>query len=125
MSYRNVQPVYGWAMNFTSSSQPYMTQPDIVGGPASPLLTQRRWEQCPNRQRDAIDSDQPPFYTLGPLPRIICPYYNYILPDAYPYGDFDSIPSPNPKQYWYFPYYKDPTFWDNPVQRIPKPGGSN
>jgi hypothetical protein len=114
----NLQPVYGWAMNFTTSSQPYTTQRDIVGGPSSPLLP----KPCNILQRDASDSDKPPFYTLGPLPRVICPYYNYILPDAYPYGDYDTAPSPNPKQYWYFPYYKSPGFWDNPVQRIPKPG---
>jgi len=125
MSYQNVQPVYGWAMNFTSSSQPYTTQPNIVGGPASPLLRRRQEQECHWRQRDASDSDQPPFYTLGPQPRILCPYYNYILPDAYPYGDFDTIPSPNPKQYWYYPYYKDLNFWKNPITRIPKPGGSN
>ena len=105
----NLQPVYGWAMNFTTSSQPYTTQRNIVGGPSSPLLP----KPCNILQRDAMDSSKPPFYTLGPLPRVICPYYNYILPDAYPYGDYDTAPSP---------YYKDPGFWENPVQRIPKPG---
>ena len=44
------------------------------------------------------------------------------VPDAYPYGDFASQPSPNPLQYWYFPYYRDPGFWNNPIARVPKPG---
>jgi hypothetical protein len=118
MSYPHLQPVYGWAMNFTTGSQPYQRQRDIVGGPSSPLLP----KPCNILQRDASDSNKPPFYTLGPLPRVICPYYNYILPDAYPYGDFDTACTPNPKQYWYYPYYKDPDFWKDPVIRIPKPG---
>jgi len=116
-------PVYGWAMDFTKgNSIPYRTQTNIVGGPSSPLVKKQFENDCHARQRDGSDSDKPPFYTLGPQPRILCPYYNYILPDAYPYGDFASQPSPNPLQYWYFPYYRDPGFWNNPIARVPKPG---
>lgn len=118
----NDKPSYGWAMTFTSSSQPYTLQRNIQGGPSSPLEKKLDQRQCPIRQRDGSDSSYAPFYTLGPQPHINCPYYNYILPDAYPYDSFLTAPSPNPKQYWYFPYYKDPTFWDNPIIRVPKPG---
>jgi hypothetical protein len=118
----NDLPTTGWAMNFTSSSQPYTTQHNLQGGPSSPLEKKKLTQECHIKQRDGIDSSSPPFYQLGPQPRVICPYYNYILPDAYPSDSFLTAPSPNPKQYWYFPYYKDPTFWDHPIIRVPKPG---
>lgn len=44
-----------------------------------------------------------------------CPYYNYILPNSYPYQEGCHISYPSPKLYWYYPYYKNDNFWNEPV----------
>jgi len=116
----SLEPVYGWAMEFTTGSNPYTYQSNIIGGPSSPLVRQELIDTCHTLQRDGKYSDQPPFYTLGPVPRVNPPYYNYILPNVYPSSGPSS--SPDPRQYWYFPYYNDPQFWKDPIIRVPKPG---
>lgn len=107
---RYLRPVYGWAMKFTDQdSSPYENQSNIQG-----LYT--RFPCPPNYQNDGRFSQSPPFYRLetAPYPNPI--YYNYTLPNTYPY-----VPGNNPKpsQYWYYPYYQDNTFWNNAIE-IPK-----
>lgn len=51
-----------------------------------------------------------PFYNLGPLNYVECPYYNYILPNTFPIQSC-STPVPSTRQYWYYPYYKNDKFW--------------
>lgn len=116
-------PVFGWAMNFTTGP-PYQQQSNIIGGPSSPLYQQKRVLQCPSGQTDGLYSQRPPFYRLGPGPQSQrnCPFYNYTLPNVYPYSTFDDVPSPDPKLYWFYPYYRDERFWENPIVRVPKPG---
>lgn len=59
------------------------------------------------------------FYKTGPIPCENCPFYNYLLPYNFPYVETDV--TPNPKYYWYFPYYKDPTFYTDPYSTsVPK-----
>lgn len=58
-------------------------------------------------------------YQTGPIPCKNCPFYNYLLPYNFPYVETES--TPNPKYYWYFPYYKDTTFYSNPYSTgVPK-----
>jgi len=97
------KPVYGWAMSFAPPT--YQPLPQDCATP---------------RQRDGIDSRDPPFYHLGYQPRTICPYYNYTLPNVYPTDPDTSYP--NPLMYWYYPYYGNKNFWSNPTVRVPKPG---
>lgn len=58
-------------------------------------------QQCTYCQSDGKYSTSPPYYELGPSPMPVCPYYNYVLPNVYPY-----VPTPptDPRQYWYLPY---------------------
>lgn len=59
------------------------------------------------------------FYQTGPIPCENCPFYNYLLPYNYPY--VTTKETPNPKYYWYFPYYKDTSFYSDPYSSsVPK-----
>lgn len=70
-------------------------------------------------QSDGMEVPCGPYYQTGIVPCDNCPFYNYTLPYNYPY--VDTTESPNPKYYWYFPYYNDPTFYSNPYSSsIPK-----
>jgi hypothetical protein len=91
------RPSYGWAMNFGKG---YAKQRDIIAG--SLYRPTNYGETCTSQQSDTKGLFQPPFYQLGPQPnKRICPFYNYTLPDTYPY-----TPSPiiNPMAYWNLPY---------------------
>lgn len=74
---------------------------------------------CTEQQTDGKYSQSPPFYQLRPTPQKNCIFYNYTLPYNYPFSGGSR--TPNPINYWYFPYYKDPTFYENAIQ-VPKPG---
>ena len=60
---------------------------------------------CPSGQRDNNHSNKdPPFYQLGPqrdhAPE--CPFYNYTLPDTFPYSPLKNT---EPQYwYWYYPF---------------------
>ena len=58
-------------------------------------------QKCMSCNSAGALSSFPPYYRLGPSPFPVCPYYNYILPNAYPYIISPSI---NPLQYWYQPF---------------------
>ena len=83
----------------------YSLQNDFVGYDKS---------VCTEKATDGKYSRSPPFYTLGSTPQKNCIFYNYTLPYSYPYSGGSR--TPNPVQYWYYPYYKDPTFYDNPLE---------
>lgn len=68
---------------------------------------------CTELQRDGKFSQSPPFNQLGPTPQKNCIFYNYTLPYNYPYAG--GRRTPDPINYWYYPYYKDPTFYNNPL----------
>ncbi len=107
-----------------NSDESYVTQPNYYG---SPPFTKNNDRVCPASsgsekllQRDGILSQAAPYYNLGPISCENCPFYSYLLPYNYPYQN--SNETPNKKYYWYYPYYSDPNFYDNPyTSRIEKP----
>jgi len=104
-----LRPVYGWATRFTNG-YPYTREDNVQG------LYMKR--PCHERQRDGQYSQSPPFYQIAPYPSQINPiYYNYTLPNNYPYVNGCA---PKPSQYWYYPYYSNPCFWDNPLPAVEK-----
>lgn len=59
------------------------------------------------------------FYQTGPIPCKNPPFYNYLLPYNFPYVETEV--TPNPKYYWYFPYYKKKDFYSDPYSTsVPK-----
>jgi hypothetical protein len=92
----NYKPVYGWAMNFGKG---YKTIPNNIRN--SSCKTEND-NPCHLKNSDNTNYCCNPFYKLGPhTQQLICPYYNYTLPDTYPY-----VPSPiiNPRNYWNLPF---------------------
>lgn len=72
-------------------------------------------------QRDGYDSQIAPYYNLGVVQCENCPFYSYRLPYNYP--TVQSTETPDPKYYWYFPYYNLPDYYENTfTNKIPKPG---
>jgi hypothetical protein len=70
-------------------------------------------------QTDGKEIPAGPYYQTGVIPCQKCPFYNYTLPYNYPYVDIGG--TPNPKYYWYYPYYYDPNFYNNPYSfSVPK-----
>lgn len=70
-------------------------------------------------QTDGMEVGIGPFYQVGPVPCENCPFYNYLLPYNYPYVETGE--KPDPKYYWYYPYYEDKNFYDNKYNSlIPK-----
>lgn len=108
-----LQPTYGWAMRFGKG---YETMSDIVRtssyytSDSSPLYF----------SSDGYLNGDLPQYELKTYPTFSnCPYYNYTLPDTYPYV---ASPSIKPQCYWYLPYdtYDAERYMDSNIISIPK-----
>lgn len=105
-----MNPVYGSAMTFSNNGQnTYVTQNNY-------LYHNRPCSSC---QRDGKYSKSPPFYSLQPN-HCNPIYYNYYLPNVFPYSKTECYPKPT--QYWYYPYYRNDGFYETPLS-VPK-GGS-
>ena len=109
-------------ISYTYNTENYTTQPNYYG---SPPFTKDNDKVCPvssgsttQNQRDGKISQAAPFYKLGPVACQNCPFYSYLLPYNYPY--VESEETPDPKNYWYFPYYSDPNFY-NEYSAVEKP----
>ena len=104
-------------INYTGANN-YSMQDNNIGSPPFTYGNQNRCKYGgPELQTDGKYSRNPPYYQLGPDDKKNCVFYNYTLPYNYPWSGGSSMP--DPKNYWYYPYYKNPTFYDNPLQ-IPK-----
>ena len=109
---KSLQPTYGWAMSFGHG---YAKLSDIVR--TSSYYTAD--SAPPYFYSDGIENGNIPAYQLRTFPEISdCPYYNYTLPDTYPYVDSPTIKK---NCYWYFPFDTfDSALYQNPI-KIPKP----
>lgn len=111
-------------ISYATSTQNYKQTENYYG---TPPFTENNDRVCPKStgsefqmQRDGVLSQVAPYYQLGPIGCQNCPFYNYLLPYNYPYVNTNE--TPDPKYYWYFPYYSDPTFYENPYDsKIKKP----
>jgi hypothetical protein len=110
-------------ISYTFTNENYTTQPNYYG---SPPFTKENDIICPissgsttENQTDGKASRAAPFYTLGPVACQNCPFYSYLLPYNYPYVEAEE--TPDPKNYWYFPYYYDPSFYNDEYSAVQKP----
>lgn len=102
-------------IQYSVTSDNYTEQPNYVGAP--PRIKHNN--PCTIQATDGKYGQDPPYYQLGPVPCQNCPFYNYLLPYNYPWVNGET--TPDPKNYWYFPYYYDPTFYQDPYQiTVPK-----
>ena len=91
-----MKTVYGDAMSFGKG---YKTIPNQI---YMSSCRSRRSNPCHLKNSDEVNYCCPEFYRLGPhTQQLICPYYNYTLPDTYPYV---STPIINPRNYWNLPF---------------------
>ena len=90
-------------MNYSSKN--YTNQNNYVGAPP---FTKDNDKLCkPGQNSLQVDGKYAmyaPYYKLGPVPVLNCPYYNYTLPYNYPKAPYPY--KPDSKYYWYYPYYK-------------------
>lgn len=112
-------------VQYTSGDRNYATQYNKLGTPPftfdNNLICSKTNEPDSEvqYQRDGKEIPAGPYYQTGIIPCQNCPFYNYTLPYNFPYVDTQQ--SPNPKYYWYFPYYNSPDFYKNPnPSSIPK-----
>lgn len=108
-----LQPTYGWAMSFGKG---YAKQSDIVRTSCYYSTD----SAPPYFYSDGIVNGEIPPYQLRTFSELSnCPYYNYTLPDTYPYVESPSIQK---DCYWYLPYDTfDSTLYQRPFTMIPKP----
>jgi hypothetical protein len=91
-----MNPTYGNAMSFGKG---YKKIPNMIYHSS---CRSKKSNPCHLKNSDGLNYCCTDFYKMGPhIQQLICPYYNYNLPDTYP-----SVPSPiiNPMNYWNLPY---------------------
>lgn len=108
----DLRPTYGGAMSFGKG---YAKISDIVR--SSSYYSSD--SAPPYFYSDGIWNGDLPSYQIRTFPEISdCPYYNYTLPDTYPYVKSPTIRT---NCYWYFPYDSfDTRLYESPL-KIPKP----
>lgn len=106
-------------LNYDISNR-YQKQNNYYGSPPFPSGNEKLCDSINPSQRDGRISQVAPYYTLGVTACKLCPFYSYLLPYNYPYVETSEMP--DPKYYWYYPYYSDTTFYQNPYSNtIQKP----